>query len=93
MRRLLLHADAFRGMVDHDGQVFVVEVFVQKVAQLRLRPNQMDPHRQSAAGEDRPPNLRLGSFVGTYGVKSNVDEHRCSDYLAASLTSSTARPL
>ena len=62
-------------MVDHDGQIFVFQVFVQKVAQLRLRPNQMDPHRQSAAGENRPANLRLWSFVGTYGVKRNVDEH------------------
>jgi hypothetical protein len=75
VRRLLLHADAFRGMVDDDGQIFVFEMFVQKVAQLRLRPNQVDPHRQSAAGENRPANLRLWSFVGTYGVKRDVDEH------------------
>ena len=75
VRRLLLHADAFRGMVDDDGQVFVFQVFVQKIAQLRLRPNQVDPHGQSLAGEDRPANLRLGSFVGAYGVKRNIDEH------------------
>jgi hypothetical protein len=75
VRRLLFHADAFRGMVDDDGQIFVFQVFVQKVAQLRLRPNQVDPHGQSLAGEDGPANLRLGSFVGAYGVKRNIDEH------------------
>jgi hypothetical protein len=80
-------------MVDHDGQVFVAQMFVKKVAKLRLRPNKMDPHRQGAAGENRPPDLRLGCFVGSYSVKSNVYEHRCSAYLAASFTSSTARPL
>ena len=73
--RLFVHADAFRGMVDDDGQVFVVEVFVEQVAQLRLGPDEMDAHGQSAAGEDRPANLRLRSFVGTYGVKRDVDEH------------------
>jgi hypothetical protein len=51
----------------------------------------MDPDRQSPAGEDRPPDLRLWSFIGTYGVERNVDEHVRSDYLAASLTSSTTR--
>ena len=65
-------------MVDDDGQVFVFEVLVEQVAQLRLRPDQMDPHGQSAAGEDGPANLRLGSFVGTYGVKRDVGEHRLS---------------
>ena len=62
-------------MVDDDGQVFVFKMLVEQVAQLRLRPNQVDPHGQSAAGEDGPANLRLGSFVGTYGVKRDVDEH------------------
>ena len=62
-------------MVDHDRQVFIFQMFVQKIAKLRLRPNQMDPHRQSLAREDRSSNLRLWSFVGTYGVKRNVDEH------------------
>ncbi len=80
-------------MVDHDGQIFVFEVLVQKVAQLGFRPNQMDAHGQASAGEDRPPNLRLWSFVGTYGVKRNINEHGCSVYFAASLMSRTARPL
>jgi hypothetical protein len=35
----------------------------------------VDPDRQLPAGEDRPANLRLRSFVGAYGVKRNVDEH------------------
>jgi hypothetical protein len=35
----------------------------------------VDPHGQSLAGEDGPANLRLGSFVGAYGVKRNIDEH------------------
>jgi hypothetical protein len=35
----------------------------------------MDPHRQSFAGEDGPTNLRFWSFVGTYGVERNVNEH------------------
>ena len=65
--------------MNDDRQIFVFEVFVQKIAQLRLRPNKMDPHRQSPAGEDRPPDLRLWCFIGTYGVKRNVDEHGCSD--------------
>jgi hypothetical protein len=88
-------------MVDDDGQVFVFENLVEKIAKFRLRPNQVDPHGQFAAGEDGPANLRLWSFVGTYGVKNDVCEHRGSgyhwlalpDYLAASLTSRTARPL
>jgi hypothetical protein len=62
-------------MVDDDGKIFVFKVLVQKVAQLRLRPNQMDPHWQSLASEDRSPDLRLWCFVGAYGVKRNVDEH------------------
>ncbi len=75
MRSLFLHADPFRGIVNHDRQVFVFQLFVQNVAQLRLRSNQMDTHWQSAAGEDRPANLRLRSFVGTYGIERNVNEH------------------
>jgi hypothetical protein len=62
-------------MVNHDGKVFVFEVFVQQVAQLSLGSNEMDPYGQSTAGEDRSPYLRLGSLVGTYGVKGYVDEH------------------
>ena len=58
------------------GRSSFFEVLVEQVAQLRLGPDQMDPHRQGAAGEDRPANLRLGSFVGTYGVKRDVGEHR-----------------
>ena len=95
-------------MVDHDGQVFVFKVLVQQVAQLRLRPNQVDPHGQSTARQNRPLDLRLRSLIGTYGVERNVDQHGLpgktshkhrssalqeSPYLAASLVSSTARPL
>jgi hypothetical protein len=32
------------------GKSSLVQVFVQKIAQLRLRPNQMDPNGQLAAG-------------------------------------------
>jgi len=65
-------------MVDDDGQVFVFEVLVEEIAELRLRPNEVDPHGQSAAGKDSPSNLRLWSFVRTYGVKNDVCEHRGS---------------
>jgi hypothetical protein len=62
-------------MMDDDGQIFIFQMFVQKIAQFRLGSNQMDPHRQSSAGEDSPANLRLWSFVGTYGVERNVNKH------------------
>jgi hypothetical protein len=62
-------------MVDDNGQIFVFEIFVQQAAQLSLGSNEVDPYGQSTAGEDRSPYLRLGSLVGTYGVKSYVDEH------------------
>ncbi len=75
VRGLLLHADALGGIVDDDGQVFVVEMLVEQVAQLGLRPHQVDAHGQAAAGEDGPANLRLRSFVGPYGVENDVDEH------------------
>ena len=75
LRRLLLHANPFGGIVDNYRQVFIFKLLVEKVAQLRLRSNRMDTHRQSLAGKNRPPNLRLRSFVGTYGVKRNIDEH------------------
>ena len=94
VRRLLVHADAFGGMVDDDGQVFVFEVLVEQVAQLGLGPDQMHTHRQSPAREDGPANLGLGCFIGTYGVQRDVNEHgRSRVYLAASLMSRTARPL
>jgi hypothetical protein len=35
----------------------------------------VDPDGQSPAGENRPANLRLGSFIGAYGIKRNIDEH------------------
>ena len=75
LRRLLFHADAFSGIVDDDGQVVVAQGFVQKIAQLRLRTHQVDPHGQSLASEDSPANLRFRSFVGAYGVKRNIDQH------------------
>jgi hypothetical protein len=62
-------------MVDDDRQVLVVQVLVEEIVQLRLRPNQVDPYGQSLASEDSPAKLRLGSFVGAYGVKRNIDEH------------------
>jgi hypothetical protein len=37
-------------MVDYDRQIFVVQVFVKKIAQLCLRPNQVNPDGQLAAG-------------------------------------------
>src|SRR5665213_3586287 len=81
-------------MVNDNGQVFVLQVLVEKIAQLRLRPDEVDPHGQSTAREDRSPNLRLRCFVGTYCIKRNVDEHGLAlGYLAASFTSRTARPL
>jgi hypothetical protein len=76
MRRLLFHADAFRSMVNDEGQVFVSQHFIEQIAQFCLRPNQVDTNWQSLAGENRPANLRLGSFVGAYGVKRNINEHK-----------------
>jgi hypothetical protein len=35
----------------------------------------VDTDGQSAAGEDGPANLRLGSFIGAYGIKRDIDEH------------------
>jgi len=62
-------------MVDDDGQVFVFQVLVKHVAKLRLRPHQVDTHRETAASQNRPANLRLWSFVGPDCVKNDVDEH------------------
>ncbi len=75
MGGFFFHADALGRVVDDDGQVFVVEVLVEQIAQLGLRPNQVDAHGQAAAGENGPANLRLRSFVGPYSVESDVDEH------------------
>jgi hypothetical protein len=61
--------------MNDDRQIFVAEVFVEDVAELRLRPNQVDPHGQSLAGKDSSADLCLGSFVGAYSVKRDVDEH------------------
>ena len=69
--------------MDDDGQILVVQMFVQQVAQLRLRPHKVYTHRQSAAGEYRPAYLRFGSLVGAYCVKRNVDEHILLPYNAA----------
>ena len=60
-------------------------MFVQKVAQLRFRPDEMDPDRQGAAGEDGAANLRLWSFIGAYGVKRDIDEHRLFSLLGCFL--------
>ena len=49
--------------MNHDGQVFVFQMLVELVAQLRFQADQMHSHRQRAAGEDRPANLRLRSLV------------------------------
>jgi hypothetical protein len=35
----------------------------------------VDPYRQSAASKNGSPDLWFGSFVGTYGVENNVNEH------------------
>jgi hypothetical protein len=55
VRRLLIHANAFGGMVDDDGQVFVFEVLVEQVAELGLRPDQVDAHGQSCGRRGWPP--------------------------------------
>src|SRR6266567_8007128 len=92
---LLVHANAFGGMLDGDGQVLILEVLVEQVAQLRLRPNEMDPYRKGAAGKDGAPNLRLRGLVAAECVQRYVDQHvlaLAGNYLA-SLTSRTARPL
>jgi hypothetical protein len=75
VRRLLLHANAFRGVVDDDGQIFASQHVIEEIAQLLLRPNQVDANGQSLAGEDGPANLRLGSFIGANSIKRNIDEH------------------
>jgi hypothetical protein len=35
----------------------------------------VDTYRQSLAGDNRSANLGFGSFVGSYGVKRNINEH------------------
>jgi hypothetical protein len=62
-------------MVNDDGKVFVFEVLVEQVAQFRLRPYEVDPHRQSPAREDGPAKLGLGCFIGTYRIQRDVNEH------------------
>ena len=64
--------------MDDNGQVFIVQVLVEQIAQLRLGPNQVDPHREAARGKNRPANLRFRSFVGTEGVQRDVDDDRGS---------------
>ena len=61
--------------MNHDGQVFVLKVLVEQVAQFRLRPHQVHTHGQIPAGQDSSPNFRLGSLVRAHGVKRDVDEH------------------
>jgi hypothetical protein len=70
-------------VVDDDGQVFVFvfEMLIEQVAELRLGPDQMDSHGESAAGKDGSPDLRLGSLIGTNGVKRDVGKHRGCDLL------------
>jgi hypothetical protein len=63
-------------MVDNNGQVFVSQQLIEQIVQFWLRPNQVDPNGQSPAGEHSPANLRLRSFVGAYGVKRDIDEHK-----------------
>ena len=55
-------------MVDDDRQVFVAESFVEQVAQLRLRPHQVDTHGQSRQARIAPRISGFRSFVGAYGV-------------------------
>jgi hypothetical protein len=35
----------------------------------------VDTDRQSFAGENRPANLRLRSFISAYGIQCDIDEH------------------
>jgi hypothetical protein len=63
-------------MMDDDGQVFIFKMLIEQVAELRLGTDQMDPHWKSAASEDSPLDLRLGSLIGANGVKRDVSEHR-----------------
>ena len=74
MRSLLVHADTFRGMVDDDRQIFVFEILIQQVAQLRLRTDQMHAHRQSPASLNGAANLRLRSFVRAKSVQRNIHQ-------------------
>jgi hypothetical protein len=55
----------------------------------------VNSHGKGAAGENRPANLRLWSFVGTYGVKRDVNEHIAlpgRNYLEAKTLESTRPP-
>jgi hypothetical protein len=74
VRSLLLHADPFRGMVDDDGQIFVFQILVQQIAQLRLGTDQMHTHRKSPASLNRAANLRLRSFVRAKSVERDIDQ-------------------
>ena len=96
MDGLFVHAYALGGVVDDDGQVLVFEVLVEQVAEFRLGADEMDADGEGLAGQDRPPDLGFRSFVGAYGVERDVNErcHRLAqNYFAASLVSSTWRPL
>src|SRR5438552_3841229 len=60
-------------------------MLVKQVAKFSLGSDQMHTHRQSPAREDRPANLELRCFVGTYGIQRDVNQHGAAPvYLAAS---------
>ena len=61
--------------MEHDRQVFVLQEFIELVAQLVLGPHQMDPHGQFPAGKYGSANLRLRSFIGANRVEHNVGKH------------------
>ena len=65
-------------MVDHDGQLLIFEVLVQQIAKFRGWPDQVHTNGKFAAGHDCALDLGLGSFIGTDGVKNDVNEHAAS---------------
>jgi len=65
-----LHAMRSRCMVDDDGQVFVFRYSARRSCS-SASGQRGGPARQ-ACRRGWPANLRLGSFVGAYGVKRNI---------------------
>ena len=62
--------------MDDDGEVFVFEVLIQEVAELRLGTDQVHTHGQVLARLNRAADLGLGSFVRAEGVQRDIDERR-----------------
>ena len=71
---LFVHADAFGGIDDLDGQTLALQMLVEQLAKPGFGADQMHPYRMLAAGEDRATNLRLRRLVRTHSVENDVGQ-------------------